>query len=177
MNTRRTQGQDYQALALTAAALVGLLASGCAGTQRPPVVIGAPTPARTEGQPQATPAVAIPSPSATPSLDGESRALARVDGDIVISVWTEPRRLPVGGGQAQVIVRVLKRSGRPLPGVEVRITSSSGTLFSQGKILTTDARGMARDSLTTTQATSLNVAAGGREQQVELRLGGTGLDD
>jgi len=154
-----------------------LLMGGCAGTQRPPVVIGAPTPAQTEGQPQVTPAAATPSPLAAPSPEGESRPVARVEGDIVITVWTEPRRLPVGGGQAQVIVRVLKRGGRPLPGVGVRIASSSGTLFSQGKILTTDARGIARDSLTTTQATSLSVVAGGREQRVELLLGGTGLDD
>jgi hypothetical protein len=177
MNRQYRQAQVGQAAAALAVALAGLFAAGCAGTQRPPVVIGAPTPTGTAEQPQATPATALPSPPAAPSPTVDSRPVTRVDGDIVVSAWTEPRRLPAGGGQAQVNVRVLKPSGRPLPGVEVRITSSSGTLFSQGKILTTDARGMARDSLTTTQATSLNVMAGGRVQRVELLLGGVGLDD
>jgi hypothetical protein len=142
------------------------------------VVLGAPASTSAEAQPDVALEPAMPPPTATPLPESASRPVANVQGDITVSVWTEPRRLPAGGGQAQVIVRVLKRNGRPLPGVEVRITSSSGTLFSQGKILTTDARGMVRDSLTTSRPADLVVSAGGREQRLALLLGGvSGVDD
>jgi hypothetical protein len=174
MNMRQGWNHVRPATALALVSLAGLWMAGCATTQRPPVVTGVPVPS--PEQPQATPQAPTPSP-ATPSAARDLRPVARVDEDITLNVWTEPRRLPAGGGQAQVIVRVLRRNGRPLPGVEVRVTSSSGTLFSQGKILTTDDRGMTRDSLTTTGPASLTIVAGGREQRVELLLGGTGIDD
>jgi hypothetical protein len=174
MNMRRSCNHVEAAAALALVSLAGLGVVGCAATQRPPVVIGVPVP--TPEQPQATPPAPTPS-LPTPSPASDSRPVARVGEDVTLTVWTEPRRLPAGGGQAQVIVRVLRRNGRPLPGVEVRVTSSSGTLFSRGQILTTDDRGMTRDSLTTAGPATLTVVAGGREQRLELLLGGTGIDD
>jgi hypothetical protein len=178
MSTRRGRLRSVRAVAVLLAASSGLLLAACATTQRPPVVVGVSVPSTDEGSPTPTPAV---TPEATPypmpSPAAESREVVRFDGDAVLNVWTEPRRLPLGGGQAQVIVRVLRRNGRPLPGVEVRITSSGGALFSQGRILTTDDRGMVRDSLTVSQPTTITVDAGGRARRVELLLGETVLDD
>lgn len=157
---------------LTTLALTALLAGGCV-TSRPPAIVVETTsvpPRETTPTPTPTP---TPEPLATPTPSPESaeRPLAVVNESFAVSAWTEPRRLPPGGGQAQVIVRVLRHNGRPLPGVEVRIATSAGSLYSQGKILTTDARGIVRDSLTTTRATTLTVQAGGHEQRIELPLG------
>ncbi len=173
MSTRTRAAQGAVAVLL-----VGGLIQGCATTQRPPAVVGPSTPAGPEGAP--TPE-GTPLPGATPGAQAspptELRPLERVEGAMTVSVWTEPKHLPPGGGQAQVIVRVLKPSGRPLPGVEVRITSSSGRLFSESRVLTTDARGMARDSLTTSQSATITVEAGGLTQHVQLPIGEAVLND
>ena len=62
-----------------------------------------------------------------------------------MAAWSEPKKLPPMGGQAQIIVRASKRGGRPFEGVEVRVRTSAGSLFSQGKVLVTDASGRTRD--------------------------------
>jgi hypothetical protein len=175
MNTRSCAAPGA---VVAAVLLAGGLMQSCATAQRPPAVIGTPAPAA----PEATPApAATPAPGATPEASpsgpAELRSLERVEGAMTVSAWTEPRRLPPGGGQAQLIVRVLKPSGRPLPGVEVRITSSSGKLFSESRVLTTDARGMVRDSLTTSQPATITVEAGGLRQRVQLPIGETLLND
>ena len=66
---------------------------------------------------------------------------------VLLRAWAEPRLLPAGGGQAQIMVRVRKRGGEPFPGVEVRCTSG-GARFFAGRVLVTDASGMTRDRLT-----------------------------
>jgi hypothetical protein len=85
----------------------------------------------------------------------------KAEGDLVVAAWPEPSRLPAGGGQAQILVRVRKRGGAPYAGVEVRIESSEGTLYSKGRVLTTDASGMTRDRLTTRKSAAVSVNAGG----------------
>src|SRR5438093_12531409 len=55
--------------------------------------------------------------------------------EVVVAAWAEPARLPPGGGQAQVLVRLQKRGGAPFEGVEVRLTVAGGQLFSGGKVL------------------------------------------
>ena len=87
--------------------------------------------------------------------------MKRVDVEIVVAAWAEPSHLLYGGGDAQILVRVLKRGGAPFPGVEVSLSSSDGRLFSAGHILTTDGRGMTRDRLTTRQTTRVTLNAGG----------------
>jgi hypothetical protein len=84
-----------------------------------------------------------------------------VDVEIVVAAWAEPSHLLYGGGDAQILVRVLKRGGTPFPGVEVSLSASDGRLFSSGHILTTDARGMTRDRLSTRQTTTVTLNAGG----------------
>lgn len=90
--------------------------------------------------------------------------------EVVVAAWSEPKRLPPFGGQAQIIVRAQKRGGKPFPGVEVRIRSSSGSLFSQGRVLITDAGGRTRDRLTTRRGATITVNAGGTVYRFEVPL-------
>ena len=91
--------------------------------------------------------------------------------DVVVAAWAEPRRLPPGGGQSQIIVRLRKRGGAPYEGVEVRLRSSAGTLFSGGKILVTDASGQTRDRLTTRRDTEITLNAGGTVYRFRVPVG------
>lgn len=81
--------------------------------------------------------------------------------EVVVAAWSEPKQLPARGGQVQILVRAQKRGGAPFPGVEVRIQAEGGTLFSKGRILTTDPAGRTRDRLTARKDASITVNAGG----------------
>jgi hypothetical protein len=91
---------------------------------------------------------------------------------VIVSAWSEPKRLPPGGGQAQILVRLRKKGGAPYPGVEVRLETSTGTLFSAGRILTTDGAGMTRDRLTAHHGASVIVNAGGTLYRFEVPVAG-----
>jgi hypothetical protein len=80
---------------------------------------------------------------------------------IVVAAWAEPQQLPPGGGQSQILVRIQKRGGRRFPGVEVRLATSKGSLFSGGRVLVTDAQGLTRDRLATRQTAVITLNAGG----------------
>lgn len=60
-----------------------------------------------------------------------------------------------------MIVRVRWRGGAPAPGIEVRIDTNRGTLYSGGQILSTDSSGQTRDRLTTRRTATVTVNAGG----------------
>jgi hypothetical protein len=79
----------------------------------------------------------------------------------VVEAWAEPRRLPPWGGEVQILVRVQTRGGRRYPGVEVRLATSAGTLFSKGGLLVTDSQGMTRDRLTARETATITLNAGG----------------
>lgn len=81
--------------------------------------------------------------------------------EVVVAAWSEPKQLPPGGGQSQILVRAQKRGGTPFAGIEVRIQVSGGTLFSKGKVLITDAAGRTRDRLTARRPALITVNAGG----------------
>jgi len=66
----------------------------------PPAEEPAPAPAQPRGEPlPPTPPEAAPEPE-------QPGPVAPVTDALVVSAWAEPRRLPPGGGQAQIIVRV-----------------------------------------------------------------------
>ena len=117
--------------ALTACLLLAaLVASGCetfGHKQQPPPP--PPPPPGTALTPEAD------------SGDEEPLPVKKAAEPIVVAAWAEPKQLPAGGGQAQIMVRVQKRGGTPFPGVEVRLRTSGGTLFSAGRVLVTDASG------------------------------------
>ncbi len=90
---------------------------------------------------------------------------------IVVAAWAEPRQLGAGGGQAQILVRVQKAGGARFPGVEVRLSTSTGSLYSGGKLLVTDAQGMTRDRLTTHKSAIVTLNAGGTRYRFQVPVG------
>ncbi len=104
----------------------------------------------------------------SPATPVEPVAVKKVEEEIVIAAWAEPKSLPSGGGQAQVLVRVQKRGGTRYPGVEVSLGASTGSLYSAGRILVTDAEGMTRDRLTTTRTTTVTLNVGGTRYRFQV---------
>ena len=94
-----------------------------------------------------------------------------VEEPILVAAWAEPQKLPAGGGQSQILVRIQKQGGRPFPGVEVRLAASEGSLYSGGRVLVTDAQGMTRDRLTTRKATVITLNAGGTRYRFKVPVG------
>ena len=122
-------------------------------TLRQPEVAGAPG-APPEPEPEPTPEP--PRPSDDPDI-----AVKPVKVEIVVAAWAEPKTLPNGGGQTQLLVRVQKRGGAAFPGVEVRFKTSTGSLFSGGRVLVTDKMGLTRDRLTAKKTATITLNAGG----------------
>jgi hypothetical protein len=111
------------------------------------------------------PAAPAPTPSATPL------PVRKAAEEVVVAAWSEPKRLPAGGGQSQILVRLRKRGGAPFEGVEVRLQTSAGTLFSGGKVLLTDAAGQTRDRLTTHRTSEITLNAGGTVYRFRVPVG------
>jgi hypothetical protein len=111
-----------------------------------------------------------------PSAQGEAAEapeplpVKKVSEELVVAAWSEPAKLPPGGGQTQILVRVQKRGGAPYPGVEVRLSAAGGTLYSGGKVLLTDARGATRDRLTAKSAARITLNAGGTRYSFQVPL-------
>jgi hypothetical protein len=143
--------QAFTACLLLAAAL---LAAGCAIKDKPPPP--PPPPPGTALTPEAD------------SGDEEPLPVTKVAEPIVVAAWAEPKQLPSGGGQAQIMVRIQKHGGKRFPGVEVRLRSSGGTLFSAGRVLVTDASGMTRDRLTAHKTTTITLNAGGTRYRFQV---------
>jgi hypothetical protein len=91
---------------------------------------------------------------------------------LVVAAWAEPHRLPPGGGQAQILVRVSRRNGQRFAGIEVRLATNEGTLYSGGRVLATDASGMTRDRLTTRKSAVVTLNAGGTLYKFDVPVGG-----
>lgn len=91
--------------------------------------------------------------------------------EVVVAAWAEPKRLPPMGGSSQILVRLRKRGGAPYDGVEVRLQTSAGRLFSGGKILVTDAAGQTRDRLTTSRTAEITLNAGGTVYRFHVPIG------
>ncbi len=110
-------------------------------------------------------------PEAQDASDDEPLPVAPVHEAIVVAAWAEPKELPRGGGQAQILVRIQKLGGKRFPGVEVRLRTSAGSLFSTGKLLVTDGSGMTRDRLTTKTTATITLNAGGTRYRFQVPVG------
>ena len=99
--------------------------------------------------------------------------MKRVEEPIVVAAWAEPRELPRGGGQAQILVRIQRPGGKRFPGVEVRLRARPGSLYSGGHILVTDAQGMTRDRLTTHETAVVTMNAGGYRYRFQVSVAGS----
>lgn len=105
----------------------------------------------------------FPSKDRPPPEAAEPAALPvnKASEEVVVAAWSEPKQLPPGGGQAQILVRAQKRGGAPFPGVEVRLRATTGSLYSGGRVLLTDPTGRTRDRLTTRRSSLVILNAGG----------------
>jgi hypothetical protein len=130
-------------LTLLLAAALAWPSAGCSVVRRGPA--GAPPP----GEP------------AAPDLPPPPLPVEKAPEDVIVAAWAEPSRLPAAGGQTQILVRLQKRGGVPFPGVQVRLRTSAGSLYSDGKVLVTDSAGRTRDRLTTHSSAHITLNAGG----------------
>lgn len=88
--------------------------------------------------------------------------------EVVVAAWAEPPRLGEGGGLAQILVRLQRRNGQPYPGVDVQLSASQGALYSQGRVLVSDGRGMTRDRLSAHRTSTVTVNAGGTRYRFKV---------
>ena len=95
---------------------------------------------------------------------------SKVRSEVVVAAWAEPTQLPASGGQVQILVRIRRPNGAPYPGVQVRLRSSKGRLFSNGKPLVTDAQGMTRDRLTSRHASDIVVVVSDTRHRFRVPL-------
>lgn len=158
--------------AILALALAAVLAAACASRRYyppPPPDVGETAPA--PALPAHEPAPASFPPPALPTPADDALAVQPVHEAIVVYAWAEPRHLPEGGGVAQILVRVHGNQGRLVPGVEVRLVTSEGSLFSNGRVLITDARGMTRDRLTASRSATITLNVGGTRRTLDVPVG------
>jgi len=104
---------------------------------------------------------AAPPPPAAPDSPPPPLPVDKAPEDVIVAAWAEPSRLPPAGGEAQILVRLQKRGGVPFPGVQVRLRTSAGSLYSGGKVLVTDSSGRTRDRLATHSSAHITLNAGG----------------
>ncbi len=112
-----------------------------------------------------------PPPPPVPESAPAPLPVVKAPEDVVVAAWAEPARLPPDGGQAQVLVRLQKRGGTPFPGVQVRLRTSTGSLYSGGKVLITDETGRTRDRLTTYRTAHITLNAGGTVYRFRVPVG------
>lgn len=101
-----------------------------------------------------------PTPEVPPA-GKDPLAVTKAPEEVVVSAWAEPSHLPPGGGVVQILVRTTRRGGAPFAGVEVRLSSDVGSLYSAGRTLTTDRSGTTRDQLTAKKTAEITLNAGG----------------
>jgi hypothetical protein len=114
-----------------------------------------------------------PAPAPVPSAPTAPAPLPvkKAEEEVVVAAWAEPKRLPPAGGAAQILVRLRRRGGAPYEGVEVRLQTSAGRLFSGGKVLVTDAAGQTRDRLTAQRTAEVTLNAGGTVYRFRVPVG------
>ena len=139
----------------TALLILSLVLAACRSAEPRRPAVGEPSPEA------ASPQEPVPPPD-------EALSVKQAEEEVVVAAWSEPKNLPPGGGQSQILVRAQKRGGAPFPGVEVRLKTSKGSLYSRGKVLVTDARGMTRDRLTANKTAQITLNAGGTRYRFDV---------
>ena len=83
-----------------------------------------------------------------------------------ISVSATPSSISQSGGTVTISALVMDPSNNPLPGVSVLFTATAGTLSATTAL--SDANGIARTQLTTTQTTTVTATAGTTRGEVQV---------
>lgn len=111
-------------------------------------------------------------PPAIPTEPPPPLPVEKASEEVVVAAWSEPPRLPPGGGQSQILVRLQKRGGAPFEGVKVRLSVAGGQLFSGGRVLVSDSAGRTRDRLTARHTAFITLNAGGKVYRFKVPVGG-----
>ena len=111
-------------------------------------------------------------PPAIPTEPPPPLPVEKASEEVVVAAWAEPPRLPPGGGQSQILMRLQKRGGAPFEGVKVRLSVAGGQLFSGGRVLLSDAAGRTRDRLTARHTAFITLNAGGKVYRFKVPVGG-----
>jgi hypothetical protein len=83
-----------------------------------------------------------------------------------MSVSASPSSISQSGGTVTISALVMDPSNNPLPGVSVLFTATAGTLSATTAL--SDANGIARTQLTTTQTTTVTASAGTARSEVQV---------
>lgn len=110
----------------------------------------------------------VPPTTLEPPPKDDTLIVTEAPEEVIVAAWAEPSHLPPGGGMVQILVRTTKRGGAPFPNVEVRLKASTGALYSQSRVLTTDPRGMTRDRLTAKKTAEIVLNAGGTRYRFDV---------
>lgn len=127
----------------------------------------APTPVTLPIPPSPDPS---PTPAAAQTPAAPALAVRRASEEVVVAAWAEPAHLDPPGGQVQILVRAQRRNGRPFAGVQVRLSTTSGSLLSRGRVLVTDAHGVTRDRLRLRQTATIVLNAGGTRYKFDVPI-------
>ena len=82
-----------------------------------------------------------------------------------------PASLPPGGGTIQLRAHVRDDQGNAVSGVGVLFETTNGTLASGGDPVLTNSQGLARDTLSATDETTVTAFAGAQEDQINVTIG------
>ena len=96
-------------------------------------------------------------PPAIPTEPPPPLPVEKASEEVVVAAWAEPPRLPPGGGQSQILMRLQKRGGAPFEGVKVRLSVAAGRT---------------RDRLTARHTAFITLNAGGKVYRFKVPVGG-----
>lgn len=88
-----------------------------------------------------------------------------------IQLSANPATLPIGGGESTITAVVFGKNFETLANVPVTFSTDAGTLASEGGVVRTDAKGEARDTLTTPQSATVTVTTGTISDTTEVEVG------
>lgn len=95
--------------------------------------------------------------------------------DWTLKITANPADVTLGqnsNGTSDILATVYDKNGIPQSGVGVRFATSFGTLASNNAIVQTNARGEARDTLTTSGDSTVTALSGSLSAQVNVTVGG-----
>ncbi len=101
------------------------------------------------------------------------------DPDWVIEVTASPQTIRLGSadeGKSIITAVVYDTAGQPKGGIGVRFSTTAGRLDSGGKVVKTNDRGEAQDTLWTDEDCTVKVKSGSAEGETEVTVGGENED-
>jgi hypothetical protein len=149
-------------------AISGLAAAPGTNTSATPTpsAPGAPAAPGAPGTPAAPPAAAA-SPTSSTSAGNVVRILVGAAGAQALTLSATPSTVSPAGSSVEVAAFVTDTNGNRLPGVPVTFSTTRGTL--NPNVATTDGDGVAKTSLTASEAATVTARVGSQTATLEVR--------